>query len=596
MKTIMATMWPYLRRYKKLVCVAIAAMLGEVVTQLLAPWPLKFIFDSVLFKQKGSQLVSRQPTLAGRSLHLLVLFSAAALAIAIFDAVFTYLDERVSEVVAQRSIYDLRLTLFSHLQRLSMAFHQHEDTRVGDLLARLSGDIQTLEDLAANGVSNFVTNGLALVAMAGVMYWLDWRLATLALVSTIPMFMLAKRTTRRMRVASRAARRQEGQVSAVLAESLTAIKLVQAYGREEYEERRLALQSSKSLEANLEAAAVQARLSPLLGVVGTVGLSGVTAVGVVLVLRGQLTPGELLIALGYLRGLQSPIRQLAKLSFSIGKASAGMERIRESLERTPQVDERPGAKELARAAGKVRFQNVTFGYRKGEEVLKSVNIDILPGMTVALVGQTGSGKSTLVSLLTRFYDPWKGRVLIDNHDVRDLTLRSLRDQISLVLQDSLIFRTTVRENIAYGRPNATNAEIEEAAAIAGVAAIASHMEDGLDTIVSERGASLSGGQKQCIAIARAILRDSPIVVLDEPTSSMDSNTEKLVMDGIRRLTRGRTVIVIAHRLATVRDADMVIVLSDGKIIEQGTPKALLRRGAVFASLASAQALTLPEQS
>jgi ABC-type multidrug transport system fused ATPase/permease subunit len=244
----------------------------------------------------------------------------------------------------------------------------------------------------------------------------------------------------------------------------------------------------------------------------------------------------------------------------------------------------------------VRFQNVTFGYRKGEEVLKSVNIDILPGMTVALVGQTGSGKSTLVSLLTRFYDPWKGRVLIDNHDVRDLTLRSLRDQISLVLQDSLIFRTTIRENIAYGRPNATNAEIEDAAAIAGVAAIASHMEDGLDTIVSERGASLSGGQKQCIAIARAILRDSPIVVLDEPTSSMDSNTEKLVMDGIRRLTRGRTVIVIAHRLATVRDADMVIVLSDGKIIEQGTPKALLRRGAVFASLASAQALTLPEQS
>jgi ATP-binding cassette subfamily B protein/subfamily B ATP-binding cassette protein MsbA len=399
-----------------------------------------------------------------------------------------------------------------------------------------------------------------------------------------------------MRVAFRAARRQEGQVSAVLQESLTSIKLVQAYGREDYEEDRLAAQSSKSMEASLRAAAVQARLSPTLGVLGTLGVSAVTAFGVFLVVQGRLTPGEMLIAIGYLRAMQSPIRQLAKLSYSIGKATAGVERIRETLSTSRQIDERPGAMELGRSSGRIRFEDVTFGYREGEPVLSTVSLHIKTGSTVALVGQTGSGKSTLVSMLPRFYDPWRGRVLIDGHDVRDLTLRSLRDQISFVLQDSLIFRATIRQNIAYGRPDATDEEVEQAAALAGVTAVASRLEDGLDTIVSERGSSLSGGQKQCIAIARAILRDSPIVVLDEPTSSMDSNTEKLVMEGIRRLTQGRTVLVIAHRLATIRNADTVIVLHDGEIVEQGSPRTLLRRGAVFAGLASAQALTVPENS
>jgi len=589
MRTIIATLWPHLRRYRKLGLIAMAAMVGEVVTQVLAPWPLKFIFDSVLFRHKAGQLVVR-PVLAGQNLKLLVILSLAALGIAVFDAIFTYVDGRVSEVVAQRSIYDLRLSLFAHLQRLSISFHQHEDTRVGDLLSRLSGDVQSLEDLAADGVSNFVTNGLAVLAMAGVMFWLDWRLAALGVVSTIPMFLVAKTTTWRMRVAFRAARHQEGQVTAVLAESLTAIKLVQAYGREDYEERRLAVQSSKSLEASLEAAKVQARLSPTLGIMSTIGVSAVTAFGVYLAVQGQLTPGELLVALGYLKGLQSPIRQLAKLSFSIGKASAGVERIRETLSQSSQVDERPGAKEMGRASGRIRFQNVSFGYHADEPVLKDISVDIAAGKTVALVGQTGSGKSTLVSMLPRFYDPWEGRVLIDNRDIRDLTLRSLRNQITLVLQESLIFRATMRENIAYGRPDATREEVEQAAAIAGVTAIASRLEDGLDTVVSERGASLSGGQKQCIAVARAILRDSPIVVLDEPTSSMDTHTEKLVMEGIRRLTEGRTVLVIAHRLATVRNADEVLVLQDGKIVEQGSPSALLRRGRVFAGLASGQDL------
>jgi len=591
-RAILSTLWPYLRRHRWQAIVAVSAMMGEVVTALLSPWPLKFIFDSVLFRRSKGHLVLRV-AVSDDVLRPLLLVIAAVLAIALFDALFTYVDGRYSELVAQQSIYELRLGLFSHLQKQSLSYHQHRDTRVGDLLSRLSGDVQTLEDLAADGTSNLITNGVVVVAMIVVLFWFDWRLATCSLLFTIPMFFLARSTTTQMRLAMRTARRQEGQVSAVLEESLSAIKLVQAYGREAYEERRLAFQSSQSLQAKLKAAMVQARLGPYLTVVSAIGVSSLSAFGVLLVLHQKLTPGELLIAVGYLKGMQSPIRQLAKLSFAVGKASAGVERVRETFSLAPQVQERPNAQELDGAFGDVRFDKVSFGYRDEEAVLHGVTLDVKRGTTVALVGATGSGKTTLLSLLPRFYDPWSGRVLLDGIDVRDLTLSSLRAQIAMVLQESLIFRTTVRENIAYGRPDATEEEIELAAEVSGVAAIARSLEDGLDTVVSERGSSLSGGQRQCIGIARALLKDAPIVILDEPTSSMDSRTEHLVMTGLQRLTAGRTVLVIAHRLATVQNADSVALLRGGRIVEQGKPSELLRRRSEFADLVALQSFPLP---
>lgn len=589
MLDIWRTLWPYLRHHRRLLLIALAAMAGEIVTGLLTPWPLKFVFDAVLFTRSGGKPQLRS-SVDAHIIVLLVLISLAALVIAALDAGVTYIDDRTTTVVAQQSVDELRRALFSHLQRLSLSFHASVEAQLGDLLSRLNGDIQALQDLASSGISNLVTNGLGIVTAFGVMTWLNPRLALVTAAFTVPMYIVARRTMTQMRLALRTARRQEGRVAAVLQEALSAIKLVQAFGREDYEERRLAVESRKSLDAGLEAAELQSRLGPILSVLSTVATVAVTGYGVVLVLNRSMTPGVLLIFLGYLRGMQSPVRQLAKLSFAVGKASAGVERLEEVFARQPGVVGRPGAGTLGRARGAVTFERVTFGYRPDHPVLADLTLDVQPGQVIAVVGPTGAGKSTLVSLLPRFYDPMLGRVLIDGVDVRDVTLESLRANIALVLQDTLIFRATLAENIAYGRPDATPADIERAASAAGVDAVAGRLAEGYATVVSERGTSLSGGEKQCIGVARALLKDAPIVVLDEPTSSMDALTEQRVMQGIERLLKDRTAFVIAHRLSTVRNADLVAVLDGGRLVELGPPGELLGRNSRFAELARTQTL------
>jgi ATP-binding cassette subfamily B protein len=595
MSEVVRLLWPHLRRHRRALALILAAMLGEIVTGLLSPWPLKYVFDSVLFPHhRGTQA---QTHFTGHVVELLVLICVAALGIALFDALFSYLDSRISERVAQLAVYELRKQLFTHLQKLSLAYHQNVQTRIGDLLSRLSGDVQALQDLAAGGVSNLTTNGILLVLTLGVMAVLDWPLALVALGLTIPLYVLARRVTTRMRLALRDARRQEGQVSAVLQESLGAIKLVQAFGRERHEEQRLAEASQRSLHANLEAATLQSQLNPLITILSTVATVGVTLVGVMRVFAGAISAGDLLIFLGYVRGMQSPIRQLAKLSYAVGKASAGAERIAETLSREPSVQDVPSAPNLRVTLGRVSFDNVVFGYAPDRPVLRGVSLDVEAGQVVAIVGSTGSGKSTLLSLLPRFYDPWSGAVMIDGQDVATAGLASLRSQVSLVLQDSLIFQASVADNIAYGRPEATRDQIEAAGQAAGVNLLAQRLDRGYDTELSERGTSLSGGEKQCIGIARALLKDAPIVVLDEPTSAMDAFTEKLVMTGVQRLLRGRTGFIIAHRLATIQNADLVAVLRDGQLVEVGTPRELLGRGEIFAELVRTQAYdTAPREA
>jgi ATP-binding cassette subfamily B protein/subfamily B ATP-binding cassette protein MsbA len=580
---------PYVRNHRRLLWIAAAAMAGEIVTGLLTPWPLKFVFDAVLFTRSGGKTHVRS-SVDSHVVTLLALISAAALLIAIFDATFTYIDDRMTTIVAQRSVDELRRALFAHLQRLSLSFHASVENQLGDLLSRLNGDIQALQDLAASGISNLVTNGLGVVTAFAIMLWLDLRLALVIAAFTVPMYIVARRTITQMRLALRTARRQEGRVAAVLQEALSAVKLVQAFGREDYEERRLATESKKSLDAGLEAAGLQSRLGPTLSVLSTVATVVVTAYGVVLVMNRSITPGVLLIFLGYLRGMQSPIRQLAKLSFAVGKASASVERLQDVLARQPDVIERPGALTLSHARGEVVFERVCFAYHSDRRVLSEVSLDVRAGQVVALVGRTGAGKSTLVSLLPRFYDPTSGHVLIDGVDLRDVTLESLRENVALVLQDTLIFRATLAENIAYGRPSATQAEIEAAGNAAEVDVLASRLSDGYGTLVSERGTSLSGGEKQCIGIARALLKDAPIVVLDEPTSAMDSLTEQRVMRGVEHLLDGRTAFIIAHRLTTVLNADLAIVLDGGRVVETGPPQHLLRGNSRFAELARAQSL------
>jgi ATP-binding cassette, subfamily B, bacterial len=590
---ILRAMWPYLRPHRRMLLLALAAMIGESVTALLAPWPLKFVFDRVLLVHHhhgGSHL---RVSLGHPQWVLLAIITGVAILIAVADAVLTYFDTQLSEIASQKAVFDLRRAVFAHLQRLSVAYHHSPDTRLGDLLSRLSGDIGALQDLAASGVSNIVTNGLTLLFMVGVLFWMDWSIALAAVVLTVPTALYARRNTMVMRQAMRAARRQEGRVAAVLQESLSYVKLVQAYGREDHESGRLTEASDRSLSANIRAATLLARLTPSVSFMSAAGYALLTVLGVERVVTGHLTPGELLVLLSYARSTQSPIRQLAKLSYSVSKAGASLDRIREVLSVEPTVIERPNAVSLTiDSPATVSFRNVSFGYWTDHPVLNDVSLEASAGQLVALVGATGSGKSTLLSLLPRFYDPWTGLVLINGRDVRDFTLASLRANVAVVLQDSLIFRTTVLENIAYGRPDAPHAEIIAAAEDAGVSTIAARLEDGYDTVVSERGASLSGGEKQCIGIARAMLKDAPIVILDEPTSAMDAHTERLVMDGVERLLRGRTGFIIAHRLSTVMTADLVAVLDGGRIVESGDPATLLADSATrFAGLARAQLMT-----
>jgi ATP-binding cassette, subfamily B, bacterial len=595
---ILRALWPYLRPYRLMLVLALAAMVGETITALLAPWPLKYVFDRILLVHSHDGNAALRVTMNPGQWQTLAVITGVAIAIAALDAVLTYYDSQLSEVASQKAVYELRRMLFGHLQRLSVAFHQSADTRLGDLLSRLSGDVGALQDLAAEGVSNIVTNGLTLVAMAIVICWLDWQIAIASLVLTIPAALYTRRNTTVMRTALRAARRQEGQVSAVMQESLTYVKLVQAYGREEREAGRLEEASDRSLTANIRAATLLARLAPSVSFMSSIGYALLTVLGVYRVITGHLTPGELLVLLSYIRSTQSPIRQLAKLSYSVSKAGAGLERIQEVLDLEPLIRQRPRAHHLRLdAPPSVEFFDVSFGYTPGRPVVREVSMFVAPGELVAIVGSTGSGKSTLMSLLPRFYDPWSGQLDIDGHDVRDLTLRSLRASVGLVLQDSLIFRTTLLENIAYGRPDATRRQVIAAAEASGAALVAARLEDGYDTVVSERGASLSGGEKQCIGIARAILKNAPIVVLDEPTSAMDAHTERLVLAGIERVLHNRTGFMIAHRLATVMKADRVIVMEAGRIVESGPPGQLLASpGSRFAALAAAQLISGPNSA
>ena len=590
MLAMLRTLWPYLRPYRRTFALALAAMLGEVVTALLAPWPLKFVFDRVLLAHGHHRPVHLRVSLGTEQWLLLAIVTGVAVLIAVADAVLSYYDTQLSQVASVKAVYELRRAVFGHLQRLSVAYHHSVDTRLGDLLSRLSGDIGALQNLAAGGVSNIVTNGLTLICMVGVLLWLDWPIGLAAVALLVPTALYARRNTMVMRQAMRTARRQEGQVSAVIQESLSYVKLVQAYGREQHEASRLTEVGDRSLSANIRAATLLARLTPSVSFMSDIGYALLIVLGVEQVVTGHLTPGGLLVLLSYARSTQSPIRQLSKLAFAISQAGASTERIQEVLNVEPTVLERPGAASLViDSPATVSFRGVDFGYSKDHPVLHDVSLESLAGQFVALVGLTGSGKSTLLSLLPRFYDPWSGEVLINGRDVREFTLASLRANVAVVLQDSLIFQATVLENIAYGRPEATRAEIIAAGEAAGVSQIAARLQDGYDTVVSERGASLSGGEKQCIGIARAMLKDAPIVVLDEPTSAMDAHTERLVMEGVERLLHGRTGFIIAHRLATVLVADVVFVLDEGRIVESGDPATLLSDSSTrFAGLARAQ--------
>jgi ABC-type multidrug transport system fused ATPase/permease subunit len=559
-------------------------LLGQVAMDVLAPWPIKFIFDSVIGHHRIHGALGQViRTHFGTSKSILLdLIVVVFIFISLLDAFFSYTGNLLLSKVGQRFVFDVRRDLFAHVQRLSLRFHGSQ--RTGDLMARVTGDISNIQDMIVTALSSLFVNGLTVAVIIAIMLWLDWRYTLVTMVIVPFIYLAARHYRREIKQAARQARRSEGRVSSIVQEVISSIRVVKAFTREEFEQQRFEEQSEASLQASLHSAKLQAQFAPIVDVLGSIGIVLVLWLGVSEVLAGRLTAGELLVFVSYYRTMYSPIRQLAKLSTITAKGSASAERVLEILTIEPDLRDLPGARPAGRLTGRVTFDHVFFGYDPDRVVVHDISFQAEPGTVIALVGATGSGKTTTAGMIPRFHDPASGSVRIDGVDVRTFTLASLRAQVSLVLQEPVLFRASIFDNIAYGNPDASESDVYAAAEAANAAAFIEQLEDGYDSWIGERGATLSGGQRQRIAIARAIVRDAPILILDEPTVGLDSETEHLVLGALKQLMAGRTTLIIAHHLYTIQWADSIVVLDRGRIVERGRHEELLIHNGLYAGL------------
>jgi len=495
--------------------------------------------------------------------------------------------------VGQWVANDLRLRVYHHLDRLSLAYYDTHQT--GSLLSTITDDVGTIQDFASSAMLTILIDALTIVGILGVMLWLNWDFALIAVGVTPFLLFFVARFKKAVKKATHEVRRRQSDIVAVVQQGLESMKAVQAFGSEKLEESRLDNASRETVKAALVARRVKSLLSPAVSVVVSFCTAFVLWRGAWLI--GQvpqlMTVGALTVFLAYLSKFFKPVQDLAKMTNTIAQAAVAMDRIRSVLDADTIIPERPGARAPESIKGEIVFEKVAFAYNPESPVLREVNVSIASGQRVGFVGPTGGGKSTIVSLIPRFYDPTGGRVLIDGVDIRDYTLQGLRKHVGFVLQDTTLFRGTVRDNIAYGRPDATHDEIVQAAKLANADEFIAKMPHGYDTMVGERGSTLSGGQRQRIGIARAVVRNSPILILDEPTAALDTESEKIVMEALERLMQGRTVITIAHRLSTIRDAHKIVVLKNGVVAEEGTHDELVKRDGVYAELYRIQTEATP---
>jgi ABC-type multidrug transport system fused ATPase/permease subunit len=583
-----------LRPYHRWLAIVFIAMLVEIAMSLAAPWPLKLVLDDALGNHKLPQWLAwaHEYGIGRNTLGVALFAGLATLVIALVAAIATYIDNYYTTSVGQWVANDLRIRIYEHLHRLSLRFY--DTAKTGALMSTITSDVSTVQGFASSSTLGIVVDLVTIVFMLGLMIWLDWDFTLIAVGVTPFLLMFVMRFKKAVKEVTRIVRVKQSEVVAVVQEGLGSVRAVKAFGRQDLELAHMQAASHATIEAALKARQVKSLLSPVVSVVVALCTGIVLWKGTALIVAGTMTAGALTVYLAYLTKFFKPVKDLASMTSAIAQTTVALERIQKILSADDIITERVDAADPGTVKGAITLEHVAFSYGEGAPVLRDVSFSIAPGQVVGVVGPTGSGKSTVLSLIPRFYDPTAGRILLDGTDIATFKLAALRAQVGFVLQETVLFRGTIRENIAYGRPGATNEEVVAAAKLANADEFIGRMPHGYDSVVGERGDTLSGGQRQRIGIARAVIRNSPIMILDEPTAALDTESERLVIEGLQRLMKGRTVIMIAHRLSTIRDADKIIVLKDGVVAEEGTNDELIARGGVYAELHRIQYETPPQ--
>lgn len=578
---ILYKFWPQIRKRRVLIAASFFALLVETGLRLLEPWPLKYVFDQILIPAHSNSS-GLEVSYGLQPMVLLTLLALAIVVISGLGSMAAYLSTYGMSLAVVQVLSEVRGNLFSHLQRLSLSFHQQ--FKSGDIITRVTADIEKMRIVIVKTALPLLTNIISVVGMFAIMFWLNWELALVAIAIFPLLVVLTSRMISRIRKLASKHRNSEGVLASTTGETIGAIKVVQVLSLHNLLESIFSTHNKKSLDEAIESLKMSAALERTVQVLMAIIIAVVLWRGSQAVLHKTLTPGELLVFITYLKNAFEPMRKLSTQVGQIAKATASGERVVELLDYEPNVRDLPRAKKAHPFFGAVRFENMTFAYEPGREILRNLNFVVQPSQQVAVVGPSGSGKSTLVSLILRLYDPVEGRILIDGQDIREYTLDSLRQQISVVMQESVLFAVSIRENITYGKLGATDQEVEKAARLADAHDFIINLSQGYDTILGERGATLSGGQRQRIAIARAAIRQAPIVILDEPTTGLDNASERAVNAALERLTQGRTTFLISHNLRAVENADLIFYVEEGSILECGTHSELMRLGGRYAIL------------